>query len=433
MRHVVTFSFVLLASVGCASRAKQSVSLYEAGDYAGAAKAADAGLANHPSDAGLWQMRVRSALALGDGEAVAKAYGTYRGHSGGDDAELLQDLAIATLGQALASPSVRLKIAAIDAVATAELQVLADDVAERLGDDDDRVAAAAASAVLRGYPQAPKVASQMLHSEDAEARRIAVEGVGKKIGALAVIDLQKLAGSDPDARVRRAAIRWLGQIKDKESVELLVRQMRHQDEAVRAAAATALARIGAGDLAAFAKQALGDRAVGVRLAGIELLVAAKQNAELVKLAETEADPMVAAEAAIAAKRNDLVIKALDRAVVAEAWTIRAGAANIAVRGVGKSTAIELARKLVADPEIGVRLAAARVLGSAGDREAAIRVFAAALTGESALSAASDLAHLGDERAIGALDAMVRDQKASPDQRAAAASAHRTARRVTPGL
>jgi HEAT repeat protein len=430
MRHAVTFSLLLLA--GCASRAKQSVSLYEAGDYAGAAKAADAGLADHPGDAGLWQMRVRAALALGDGDAVARAYGSYRGHRDGDDAELLQDLAIATLGQALASPSVRLKIAAIDAVASAEIQALADDVAERLGDDDDRVAASAASAVLRGYPQAPQIASQMLRSEDPEARRIAVEGVGKKIGALAVIDLQKLAGGDPDARVRRAAIRWLGQIKDKESVELLARQMRHADEAVRAAAATALARIGQGDLAGFAKKAIADRALAVRLAGVELLVAAKQTDELVKLAE-DPDPMVAAEAAIAAKRPDLVTKALDRAVAADAWTIRAGAANIAVRGAGKPAALELARKLAGDKEVGVRLAAARVLGSAGDRDTAIRVFAEALSGDSALSAASDLAHLGDDRGLKTLDAMVRDQKATPDQRAAAASAHRTARRVTPGL
>jgi hypothetical protein len=104
----------------------------------------------------------------------------------------------------------------------------------------------------------------MLRSQDPEARRIAVDGVGKKVGALAVIDLQKLAGHDPDPRVRRAAIRWLGQVKDKEAVDLLARQMRHLDENVRAAAALALAKIGRGDLAAFAKVALADN-TGVRL------------------------------------------------------------------------------------------------------------------------------------------------------------------------
>src|SRR5439155_15463544 len=150
-------------------------------------------------------------------------------------------------GQALGSPSVKLKIAAIEAVEAAELQPLAEQVARRMTDEDDRVAAAAAIAVLRGFPQAPQVATDILRSEDAEARRIAVEGIGKKVGKLALADLEK-AGTDPDARVRRAALRWLGQLKDGGAVELLTRHLRDPDEAVRAAAASSLARIGAGHL-----------------------------------------------------------------------------------------------------------------------------------------------------------------------------------------
>ncbi|MBS1123653.1 MAG: hypothetical protein H6Q90_5881, partial [Deltaproteobacteria bacterium] len=395
---ILALALALGLGPACASRARQSVSLYEAGDFAGAARAADQGLAAHPGDTGLWQMRVRAALALGDGDAVARSYGSYRGHRDDDDPELLRDLAIATLGQALASPSVKLKIAAIDAVATAELQELADQVAERMGDDDDRVAAAAAVAVLRGFPQAPQVASQMLHSEDPEARRIALEGVAKKVGALALADLEKLAGGDPDPRVRRAAIRWLGQLKDKEAFELLARQLRHPDEAVRASAATALARIGIGDLAAFAHHALADRALAVRLAAIDLLVAAKRTDELVKLAD-DPDPLVAAEAATAAHRPELAAKALDRAATSDAWTTRAGAANIARRAIGKPAALALAHRLLADPEVGVRLAAARVLAHAGERDAAITVFAALLepSNDSALTAAAELASLGDKR------------------------------------
>ncbi|HEU0031109.1 MAG TPA: HEAT repeat domain-containing protein [Kofleriaceae bacterium] len=434
MRLVIA---LLLASgsvvgAGCMNRAGQSVSLYESGDYAGAARAADEGLAAHPKDSGLWQMRVRSALALGDGDGVAKAYAGYRAAAGEDDRELLRDLATATLGQALASPSVKLKLVAIEAVAAAELQALADQVAERMGDDDDRVAAAASAAVLRGYPQAPQVASQMLRSDDPEARRLAVEGVGKKVGKLALVDLQKLAGSDPDARVRVAAIRWLGQLRDKEAVELLGRQLRHTDENVRAAAASALARIKTGDLVGFAGKALADRSLAVRLAGVELLEAANRPDELSKLVE-DRDPMVAAEAAIALHRPELAAKALDRAATAEAWTIRAGAANMAVRAIGEDRAVALARKLVADPEVGVRLAAARVLAHGGDREAALAVFTAALTGDSALAAAIDLASLDDRRGAETLDKLVRDRGASADQRAAAASAHRAAHRVTPGL
>ena len=108
--------FLTLALSACAGRAKHSVSLYEAGDYAGASRAADEGLAQHPDDDGLWAMKVRAALALGDADAVAKAYEGYVAHRGGDDKELLRDLATATLAQGLASPSAKLKIAAIDAI-----------------------------------------------------------------------------------------------------------------------------------------------------------------------------------------------------------------------------------------------------------------------------------------------------------------------------
>ncbi|MDQ3300661.1 MAG: HEAT repeat domain-containing protein, partial [Myxococcota bacterium] len=307
-RTIGLVAVALLTLASCANRAKQTTSLYEAGDYAGAAREADAELAKHPKDDDLWRMRIRAALALGDAAGVARAYASYRAQHDEDDAELLTDLATATLGQALASPSAKLKISAIDAVASNELYVLAEQVAERMGDDDDRVAASAAVAVLRGFPQAPGVASDMLRSEDPEARRIAIDGIGKKVGAIAAADLHK-AAADPDPRVRRTAIRWLGVIKDKEAPPLLERNLRHPDEGVRAAAASALARIGTGDLAGFAKRALADKTLAVRLAGIELLVAAKRNDELLALA-ADADPMVAAEAAIAVKRSDLATRAV---------------------------------------------------------------------------------------------------------------------------
>jgi hypothetical protein len=266
-----------LVFAACANHAQQAVALYETGDYAGAARAADTGLAAHPGDEGLWQMRVRAALAQGDGPGVARAYAAYRGQLGGDDdKDLLRDLAVATLGQALASPSVKLKIAAIDAVAAAELEVLADQVAQRMTDDDDRVVAAAAVAVLRGEPSAPRAATAMLHSEDAEARRIAVDGIGRKIGKLALADLEA-AGADPDPHVRRTAIRWLGQLKDGDALELLTKRLHDPDDAVRAAAASALARIGLGNLAELGKLALHDRALAVRLAGIELVAADIDN------------------------------------------------------------------------------------------------------------------------------------------------------------
>jgi HEAT repeat protein len=423
---------LLLALTSCADRAKRSVTLYEAGDYAGAARAADDGLVGHPDDDALWGMRVRAALALGDGDGLAKSYEQYVSRRGNDDKELLRDLATATIAQALASPSARLKIEAIEAVEQLEINALADQVAERLGDDDDRVQAAAAVAVLHGYPQAPQVADDMMRSENAEARRIAVDGVGKKVGKLAAADLEK-AANDGDARVRAIALRWLGAMKDADAVEVATKRLHDPDESVRAAAATALAKIGLGNLEAAGKQALKDKALAVRLAGIELLVAANRADELVALAD-DPDPMVGVEAAIAAKHPELAAKAIQRAIAADDWHVRAGAANALVRAVGTSAALPLAQTLATDKELGVRLAAARVLAHAGDRETAKRVFTEALAvADSDVQAAADLAALGEASGGTSLSTFVRDPKRSPEARAAAASAHRTAHRVTPGL
>src|ERR1700733_4772540 len=86
---------VAVGVTACANRAKQSIALYDAGDYKSAARAADDGLAQHPDDSDLWAMRVRAALALGDPDAVATAYEGYVARRGGDDKELVRDLAIA--------------------------------------------------------------------------------------------------------------------------------------------------------------------------------------------------------------------------------------------------------------------------------------------------------------------------------------------------
>ncbi len=430
----IALVLALLAPAACANRAKKSIDLAESGDYAGAARAADEGLASHPDDDNLWAMKVRASLALGEREAIARAYEEYVARRGEDDKELLRELATATLGQALASPSVKMKIAAIEAIERLEIHALTDQVAESMGDDDDRVAAAAAVAVLRGIPGAPQVADDLLRSENPEARRIVVDGIGRKIGKLAVADLEK-AADDSDPRVRRAAIRWLGMIKDQNAVPLLARRMRDPDDGVRAAAASALARIGTGDLAGFAKQALADHSLAMRLAGVDLLAAAKADAELVALTDDK-DAMVALQAAIAikAKRPELAEKALVRASTAAEWTTRAGAANLAVTAVGRQRARPHAQKLADDAELGVRLAAARVLAQLDDREAAKRVFASALdNAEYGVQAAADLAALGDPAGMQALSSYVRDAGRTPAQRAAAAAAHRSAHRVTGGL
>lgn len=428
----VVLAVALLTPAACANRAKRSVALYETGDYAGAARAADEGLASHPDDDALWGMKIRAALALGDANAVATAYAGYASHRDDLDKDLLRDLSTATIAQALASPSVKLKMAAIEAVAQLEINDLADAVAEKMDDNDDRVAATAAVAVLKGFPQAPQVADEMTHSDNAEARRIAIDGIGKKVGKLALSDLEK-AAADRDARVRRAAVYWLGALKDKDAIEVLTKRMRDRDDSVRAAAATALAKIGIGDLAAYGKQALADHSLAVRLAGVDLLAAAHRDAELVALID-DADPMVALNAAIKSSHKDQAGKAIDRALAADEWTIRAGAANMLTMAVGPGNAKIYATRLLADSHTGVRLAAARVLVHAGDTTAARPIFTAALSdADFAVQAATDLASLGDATGLDALSKATRDTQKTPEQRAAAAAAHRTAHRVTAGL
>lgn len=424
---VLRLALLSLCLASCAPRAQRSVALYEAGDYAGAARAADAGLATHPGDDGLWGMKVRAALALGDAAAVHAAYASYRERRGDHDRELLADVATAAIGQALAAPSARLQVAAIQAIEEAELFALLDALTERLGSDDDRVAAAAAVAVLRGVQHAPEVAGEMLKSPDPEARRIVVEGIGKKAGGLAVADLRR-AAADRDNRVRRAAIRWLGQLRDGDAVPVLERNLRHPDDAVRAAAVTALTQIQVAPAArlALADRALRDTSLGVRLAGVAALAAAAQRDRLVTLAG-DRDPIVALEAAIAADRPDLGAAALARAQASDRPEVRAGAANLAARAVGADAAVAVARALLADPSPVVRLAAARALASR-DRAAAI----AALVADGSLSAHTDLARLGDPRGEAGLDAAVRAPGAA-EPRIAAAAAHRTARVITPGL
>jgi HEAT repeat protein len=450
--HRFVLSISLL--VACADYAKPSVGLYESGDFAGAAKSADQGLAQHPDDDALWAMRVRSALALGDADGVAKAYAGYVGHRGDDDSELLHGLALATLSQALASPSAKLKITAIETIERLEIQPLADDVAAAMGDSDDRVAATAAIAVLHAYPQAPQVADAMLRSENPEARRIVIAGLARKAGAIANAELEK-AANDPDPHVRRAAIDGLGRLKDKDAVTLLAKHISDPDEPVRAAAVTALGAIGIGDLAAFAKKALADESVAVRVAGVDLLGAvlpggqqyrrtgdggelvAAANREPLHQLENGQDLVVALEAALVLRDDPSSLGAavVQRAIASPKWEVRAGAANMLVRILGKAAAMPIAIQLAKDPDAHVALAAARVLSNdAATRDQAIAVFRAQLAGELATQAAADLAKLdGDPEALAKLGALVRDPQRTADQRADAATAHLTAHTITAGL
>ena len=98
----------------------------------------------------------------------------------------------------------------------------------------------------------------------------------------------------------------------------------------------------------------------------------------------------------------------------------------------KDAALAAAKPLLADPEVSVRLAAARVVVHAGDKADAMPVLEAELAAND-LDAIADLSALDDPRALQALAALTGDQRRTPEQRAAAAAAHRTAHHVTAAL
>lgn len=432
-----------VAVAGCTSGAvTRSVRLYEQGDYRAAAQVAEAGRQASPGDDDAWRMQLRALLALGEREALVETYGAYREARGAkDDAALLRELAEATLGQGLRAPSVALRVASIRAVEKAELRGLADAVAQRLTDPDDRVVAAAAAAVLRGYGDAAEALDDMLRSEEEEARRLAYDGLGRKVAKHAVQEL--LTGAkDPSPSVRETAVRYLGELRQGELAPVLLASAADRAPGVRAAALRGLAQLPsfAPEAArARASAAASDESLAVRMAAIELLLALGQRAALEALLE-DGEVTVALAAARAlrleAQRSAPV---LERGLASAAWTDRVSALGQLVALLGEPGAAR-ARPLLADPAPAVRLAAARVMARHGGRAEALAVLeeqvasvmgAGASVSSAAVEAAIDLAALEPARGEPALAAALRAR--SSERRLQAVAGHRVLGRVTPGL
>ncbi|MEM9489225.1 MAG: HEAT repeat domain-containing protein, partial [Myxococcota bacterium] len=160
--------------------------------------------------------------------------------TGRHDHTLLERLALTTLWQGLRVPSGAVVARTIQAIERREVEPLARDVADRITADDDRVAAAASVALLRSDFNAPRVATQLLRSEVAAARAIAVEGIGRKVKAAARADLAPALG-DAAAEVRRAAVVAVAPMNDeRDHARLRVLALSDGDHTVRAAALDAL-------------------------------------------------------------------------------------------------------------------------------------------------------------------------------------------------
>ena len=433
-----------LALFGCGPSAavRRAQSLYDRGDYAGAAVSADADLASASGDDDLWRLRIRAALAQGDAAGVATTYQRYRdARTGADDGELTTDLALATLRQALGSPSRDAKVAAIGAVEDLMIPSLADPVAELMNDSDDRVSAMASIAVLRGYPGAAYAATDALTSADPVARRIAVAGIGDKVGAIAGDDLRKMV-ADPEPAVRAAAVQAIAPFTDAASRAQVDKALADGSPTVRATAAAALARRPTDVTAAQVAQALADAQVTVRIAGVAM--AAAHAPDLLPALLSDAEPSIALDAARAlargkGKADAAVIAAFDRAIADPSQAVRASALTSWEAAFGKPAAATRARAALTDPAAVVRRAAARTLAfaePAAAAEAVAVLHAIAVdpaAGALAGVAAAELAGLGDRRGDTLLGEALR-RAALADERQRLAALHvNVAHRVTPAL
>lgn len=432
------YALIPLFLVACGSMppgAKKAQRLLKAGDFAGAEKVADAELARFPKDPSLWRIKIQAGMLAGDAAGAVDDYGRWRGIRGAHDRDILETMAKTTLWQALRVPSSAVKTEAIQNIERLEVEALAQDVADRIADEDDAVAAAAAVALLRAHPQAPYIATQLLSSDDPRARAIAVEGIGRKIGAAARDDLVPMLG-DSDPTVRRTAAFAIGAMETDEDTAALARVARDDaDGAVRAAALRGLGRGTRSGVADAARAALADDYLGARLAAVHLLAEEHLTDELATLAAGgDAFVAIRAAVAIAGDRGAEAAAAVSRHLGADEWSVRVAALGALARTMDAATAIERARAALADPSVSVRIAAARALIALDSPDGAVEGLVAALSDDldsPRIQAAIELARIGDARGTAALAELARS--ANADTRRSGVRSHVHIGEVTDSL
>jgi HEAT repeat protein len=428
---------ILAACGGPPPSAREARTLLDRGDYGGAERIADRELERVPGHPEYWRIKIQAALSAGDAARAVEVYESWRQHRGAHDEAALSAMAKTVLWQALRVPAAEVRVDAIQIIEQRELEVLAQDVIDLVAADDDRVAAAAAVAVVRIHPHAPRVLTDLLRSSDARARELAVTGIGRKVGEHARDDLVPML-DDPDPSVRRAAVRAVAGFGAGRDTERLVAIARDDaDGTVRAAALLALARGDRGGTSEVAMAALDDDYTGARLAAVSLLARARGGGARPVLAELASsdDLLLALRAATElAALGEPRVDTLERALAAEAWTVRASAVNATARVAPRRTALTLLGGAIVDPRIDVRLAAARALLALEQTERAVRELLAALgapTDDPRLQAAIDLTRIDHPAGVEALA----DLAASPSTgvRAGAIRAHHYADRPTTAL
>ncbi|HEX6835598.1 MAG TPA: HEAT repeat domain-containing protein, partial [Polyangia bacterium] len=312
----------------------------------------------------------------------------------------------AVVWSAMGAPAPEVRAHATRIVADVADPTLDRGLGPRLGDPSPSVRATAAVALVKDVPAAADVLRAILDGDDAAAKVIAIDAIG------ALDDgkprLAKLA-ADGDVRVRARVATAIAQWKPDEARALLDTLARDPDAGVRGQALAALGRYGDESALGEIAQALDDPSLAVRLAALGALVHlghdAVGNRLLALGSPSEKDRYVALRAAVQLShvgRERAALPAVRAAADDRDPAVRVAAMNAA--GELGADGYALATAHLRDPDLDVRLAAARAVIAAGPHEPAIAPLVGALATPRRLDAADELARLGDQRGFSTLEA-----------------------------
>jgi len=340
---------------------------------------------------------VDAPLARGE---VTKAIAAYERIGGRDDRRVRQ-AAERLVADALCSrdPAERVRAARLIAdVADPTLDRLLPPL---LVDADARVRAFAAVALASQADAAREVLVASVNGADAEARRIALDGLASLPDPAAVL---RALATDTDIAVRAQVAGTIGGWKptgatERAVAEQLLRQLAADvDAGVRASALRAAGAFGSRALLPDVEGRLEDPALGVRLAALSALTRLDRSSPRLALLGSAPDRLLALRAAVQLHRlgrEALALTAIRDAAGDRRAEVRSAAMNAA--GELGEAGVPLAQPRLRDPDLGVRLDAARALVHAGHPELALPSLVSALDTPLSLDAADELARLGDAR------------------------------------
>jgi HEAT repeat protein len=219
---------------------------------------ADLLYASHPKtrEIGAWWLRRRIFGVFGPGEVYSQVIETLRDPEASEDkrayaaeaiGEFLTHAGLAPVAEAAVSdPSAKVRLSAVNALRRMGHPGPQGELGAAMGDSDSRVRLAAleASVGLSGFRDAAAVLAR-LEDESPEVRRRAAQVVGGLRVPNAAERLLPLTSSDtePDARVRAAAVFALGRIGDPTGRSAVDAAQNDSDPFVRDAARMALRRL----------------------------------------------------------------------------------------------------------------------------------------------------------------------------------------------